>query len=258
MAGVTLRFYAELNDFLPPERRQTAFTVPLARQTSVKDLIESLGVPHTEVDLILVNGESVDFAYRVRAGDRISVYPVFEALDIAPLVRVRPRPLREPRFVLDTHLGKLALYLRMLGFDALYRNDYADEELARISSQEHRILLTRDRGLLKRRLVTHGYHVREDDPERQLVEVVRRFDLAGAAQPFGRCLRCNDLLEEVEKAAIEHRLEPKTRRYYHQFRVCRGCGRVYWPGSHHEHMRARIERLLREATRPAPPSTTWV
>lgn len=251
MAGVTIRFYAELNDFLPRGRRQVAFAMPLERQASVKDLVESLGVPHTEVDLILVNGESVDFSYRVRDGDFISVYPVFEALDVGPLVRLRPRPLREPRFVLDAHLGKLALYLRMLGFDTLYRNDYADEELARVSSEEHRILLTRDLGLLKRSIVTHGYHVREDDPERQVVEVVRRFDLAGLAQPFGRCLRCNGELEAVEKAAVEHRLEPKTRLYYDEFRACRSCGRLYWKGSHHDHMRERVERLLGNQPRTA-------
>ena len=143
----------------------------------------------------------------------------------------------------------------MLGFDALYRNDFGDEELARISSREHRILLTRDRGLLKRSIVTHGYLIREDDPERQAVEVIRRFDLAGLAEPFGRCLRCNGALEAVEKAAIEHRLEPKTRRYYDEFRACRGCGRLYWKGSHHEHMRRRIERLLREAAPPSPPGS---
>src|SRR5262249_31383318 len=156
MNRACFRFYAELNDFLPPGRRGVTFTYSFEGSPSIKDLIEALGVPHTEVDLILVNGESVDFAYRVREGDRISVYPVFESLDITPLLRVRPRPLRETRFVLDTHLGRLAAYLRLLGFDTLYRNDAGDDELARISSGEGRILLTRDRGLLKRSQVTHG------------------------------------------------------------------------------------------------------
>src|SRR5262245_16268956 len=155
--SVQLRFYAELNDFLPLEKQQQPFTHSFEMKTSVKDMIESLGVPHTELDLILVNDKSVDFSYLVQDGDQIAVYPVFEALDITPLVRVRPQPLREPRFILDVHLGRLAVYLRLLGFDALYRNDYSDEELAQTSSDEHRILLTRDRGLLKRSIVTHGY-----------------------------------------------------------------------------------------------------
>lgn len=156
MSQVTIRCYAELNDFLPRQRRYRSFTHPWPGRTSIKDLIESLGIPHTEIDLILVNGKSVDFSYLVQPGDRISVYPVFESIDITPLVRVRPRPLREPRFVLDTHLGKLASYLRLLGFDTVYQNDADDATLARISATEHRILLTQDRGLLKRRLVTHG------------------------------------------------------------------------------------------------------
>src|SRR3989338_9144205 len=116
MSRAHFRFYEELNDFLPPERRKTTFTREFRNRASVKDMIEALGVPHTEVDLILVNGASVDFSYLVQDGDRISVYPMFESFDIRPLVHLRPRPLREPKFVLDTHLGKLAVYLRLLGF----------------------------------------------------------------------------------------------------------------------------------------------
>jgi uncharacterized protein with PIN domain len=207
-------------------------------------VIETLGVPHPEVDLILVNGESVDFAYRVQDGDRISVYPVFESFDISSLVRVRPRPLRDTRFVLDVHLGTLAGDLRMLGFDARYRNDAHDPELAEISQRESRILLTRDRGLLMRSAVTHGYLLRETDPQRQLAEVVRRFDLAEGFRPFTRCMRCNGLLDPIAKEAIQDRLLPKTRRYYDTFAICRACGRIYWPGSHYENMRQRLERLL--------------
>src|ERR1051326_8223062 len=164
------RFYAELNDFLPPNRRMVTFDCEFQGQQTVKHLIESLGVPHTEVDLVLVNGRSVDFAEIVQDGDNVSVYPVFEGFDIAPVSRVRPRPLRQTKFVLDTHLGRLAGYLRMLGFDTLYRNDYGDEELARISAEEHRILLTRDRGLLMRSLVTHGCFVRQTAVRRQFEE----------------------------------------------------------------------------------------
>lgn len=245
MKHARFRFYAELNDFLPPARRQVTFTHAFRGRVSIKDMIESLGVPHTEVDLILVNGVPVDFTYLVQDGDRVSVYPVFESLDITPLTRLRPAPLREPRFVLDTHLGRLAAYLRMLGFDAMYRNDYEDDELARLA-QQGRILLTRDRGLLKRAAVTHGYCVRETDPQRRLVEVLRRFDLFGAVRPFRRCMRCNGLLEPVPQEAVADRLPPKTLTYYDEFRLCQGCGRVYWKGSHYQRMQQLIARVLEQ------------
>jgi uncharacterized protein with PIN domain len=237
------RFYAELNDFLPPSRRFVAFPQPFEVSGSVKDLIESLGVPHTEVDLILANGESVDFSYLVQDGDRISVYPVFESLDITPLLRVRPRPLRQTRFVLDIHLGRLAGYLRMLGFDTLYRNDYRDEELARLSQEEERILLTRDRHLLKRRAVEHGYCLRETRPRRQLLEVLDRFDLSGSQAAFTRCLRCNGLLEPVAKEQVADRLPPDTREHYQEFHQCASCGQVYWKGSHYQRMVQFIQSL---------------
>lgn len=239
------RFYAELNDFLPSRRRQVTFPYVFANHNTIKHLIESLGVPHTEVDLILVNGESVDFSHIVHDGDRVSVYPVFESIDITPIARVRPCPLRETRFVLDTHLGKLAAYLRMLGFDTLYRNDYPDDELAQVSSTERRILLTKDRGLLKRGAVTHGYCVRETAPRRQLAEVMRRFDLFGAIDPFCRCLRCNGLLEKADKEAITDRLSPRTKKYYDEFFYCPDCDHIYWKGSHYKHMREFIENVTR-------------
>jgi uncharacterized protein with PIN domain len=244
MQQARFRFYAELNDFLPAERRQRTFPVAFELNGSVKDMIESLGVPHTEVDLILANGRSVDFAYPVQDGDFISVYPVFESIDISPVLRVRPEPLREPAFVLDVHLGQLAVYLRMLGFDTLYRNDYADEELARISSQERRILLTRDRGLLKRSIVTHGYCLRATDPRQQLGEILHRFDLRRAAAPFRRCLHCNTPLQTVAKAEISHRLDAKTKKYYDHFRRCPTCDRIYWRGSHFKRMEAFVEGVL--------------
>lgn len=241
------RFYAQLNDFLPPRRRQRSFRHVFELPASVKDMIESLGVPHTEIDLILANGEPVDFAYRVQDGDRIAVYPPFRTLDLGPLARVRPDPPDgEPRFVLDAHLGRLASYLRMLGFDALYRNDYADPELARIASEEDRVLLTRDRGLLKRSVVVHGYCLRATNPRAQLVEVLRRFDLAGRVAPFRRCIRCNGLLEAVDKAAIADRLPPRTATYYDEFHQCRACGQVYWKGAHTTWMEQFIASVLAE------------
>jgi len=241
---IWLRFYAELNDLLPQDRRHRTFAHTLERRAAVKDLIEALGVPHTEVDLILVNGESVGFGHLVRPDDRISVYPVFESLDITPLVRVRPEPLRVTRFVVDGHLGRLAAYLRLLGFDTLYKNDYRDEELSRISRDERRILLTRDRGLLKRAMVTHGYCVRSQKPREQIVEVLRRFHLARSVSLGRRCVRCNGLLAPVEKVEIIDQLEPLTRRYYTDFCRCDTCGHVYWPGSHYARLQQFVEETL--------------
>ena len=244
MPQAIFRFYAELNDFLPPTRRQVAFEHAFLSRASVKDRIESLGVPHTEVDLILANGVSVDFSYILQDGDRVSVYPVFEAIDISPVVRLRPAPLREPRFVLDAHLGRLAAYLRLLGFDSLYRNDYKDDELASISVEEKRILLTRDRGLLKRRAVTHGYCVRSTAPRQQTVEILARFDLARLAAPFRRCLVCNGLLESVAKDAVLDTLPPLARAYYHEFYRCMSCARLYWPGSHYSALKRIVDEVL--------------
>lgn len=237
------RFYAELNDFLPPGRRGRAFAHPFRGGPSVKDVIEALGVPHGEVDLILADGESVDFSWAVRDGARVSVYPVFESIDIGPLVRVRPEPLRETRFVLDGHLGRLAAYLRMVGFDVRWRNPCDDEELARISADERRILLTRDRGLLKRRVVTHGHWMREVEPRRQLAEVLRRFDLARSVAPFRRCLRCNELLQPIRKEQVAGLLPQRVREQQEEFVRCPSCERVYWRGSHHH----RMEQLIAEA-----------
>jgi uncharacterized protein with PIN domain/sulfur carrier protein ThiS len=246
LLNVTLRLYAELNDFVPPAKRQRTLPVALRERDSVKDVIESQGVPHTEVDLIVVNGEPVGFDYRVRDGDRIAAYPVFRSLDVSSLPALRPPAWPrdgEPRFVLDAHLGTLAGLLRMLGFDTLYRNDYDDADLARISAEEGRILLTRDRGLLKRRQVVHGYHVWATDAEAQVAKVLRRFGLSDLVRPFSRCLRCNGPLTPVAKEVVLDRLEPLTRRYYDEFAICSTCDQVYWRGSHFQRMQGLVERL---------------
>lgn len=246
MQRACFRFYAELNDFLPPERRGRTLEYSFYVSPSVKDAIESLGVPHTEVDLVLVNGSSVDFTHPLKDGDRVSVYPVFESIDISPVLKVRPRPLREPRFVADTHLGRLAAYLRLLGFDTFYHRDCSDAELARVSREERRILLTRDRGLLKRGAVTHGCYIRETDPRRQLREVVERFDLAGAAAPFSRCLCCNAVLIEADEGDLAGRLPPRVRQLHDRFWRCPQCQRIYWEGSHHRRMLQLIKLVVPE------------
>ena len=235
MSAARFRFYAELNDFLPIENRGKALTRSFSVSGSVKDFIESFGVPHTEVDLVLANGKPVDFAYPVRDGDLVSVYPVFESLDIASVSRVRPVPLRALRFLLDVHLGRLAGYLRMAGFDALYGNQASDAELADMVAREGRVLLTRDRYLLMRTAVERGYWVRFTDPKQQLLEVVKRFDLAGCMRPFTRGLKCNTSLGEASREAVWERLPPKIRQKK-VFAVCPSCQRIYWEGSHHERM----------------------
>lgn len=240
---ITIRFYEKLNDFLPPQRRKVAFTHAFNQAGSVKDLIEGLGVPHTEIDLILVNGSSVNFNYRVQDGDHISVYPAFKSLDISPLNRLGPQPMPEPRFVLDTHLGRLTAYLRLLGFDSLYRNDYDDPTLASLSALEQRILLTCDKQLLMRKQITHGYFVRERQPQRQLMEILARFDLRSRQQPFTRCLQCNGEISPVSKESIASQLMPLTMAYYDKFWQCKDCNKIYWQGSHYQRMQRMISTI---------------
>lgn len=242
MKRAQFRFYAELNDFLPPERTRTFSELSFQGRQSVKHLIESLGVPHTEVYKIMINGNPVDFDYLTQDGDRVQVYPGSQV--DSPSVEVPEVGEMEACFVLDNHLGRLAYYLRMLGFDSRYRNDIQDDELAHISAQEERILLTRDVRLLMRNSITRGYWVRNMAPREQLVEVVERFDLYAHIKPFRRCMRCNGVLEPVSKEAILHRLEPLTKKYFHDFRICPDCLRVYWKGSHYDRMQNLIGRVL--------------
>ncbi len=256
MSQAFIRFYAELNDFLPPDRKQITLPHLFEARASVKDMIEALGIPHTEVELILVNGSSVDFSYIVQDDDQISVYPVFESMDVTPLVRLRPQPLRTLRFILDAHLGKLAAYLRLLGFDTLYRNDYDDATLADLSRSDHRILLTRDRGLLKRRVVTHGYWVRESNPQQQLVEIVRRFELCRLVEPFRRCIRCNGLLQPVDKETLADKLPPNTRKTYDEFHVCSDCHQIYWKGSHYRPLVTFAHAVCADGNGDARPPTS--
>ncbi|MCK4742158.1 MAG: Mut7-C ubiquitin/RNAse domain-containing protein [Anaerolineales bacterium] len=247
MRQAQFRFYSELNDFLPAGSRSVTVSYLFMGTPAIKDSLEALGVPHTEVDLVLVNGESVDFRYLLQDGDRASVFPEFRSIDITPILKVRPEPLQEMQFVLDIHLGRLTSYLRMMGFDSLYRNDYADNELACVAHIEGRILLTRDRGLLKRSEVTHGYYLRASQPYEQLIEVMRRFNLTRLAAPFKRCIRCNGMLEDVSKEMVKDHLPPKVKERHVQFRHCRSCGQVYWQGSHYERMCRLIAQVFEEA-----------
>lgn len=236
------RFYGSLNDFLPTSRKQQGFRYLVRGNPSIKDTIEALGVPHPEVELILANGRSVDFFYSLQDGDRFSVYPHFTSLSLGSLQLLRPH-LWLARFVLDVHLGKLASYLRLLGFDTWYRYDCDDPELAAISASQQRILLTRDRGLLKRSIVTYGYWVRAIDPIQQSREVLQRFALWDKIRPFQRCLRCNGKLVSVELEEVSARLPAKTRMYYDEFYRCQQCQQVYWKGSHYSDLQQLVEQI---------------
>jgi uncharacterized protein len=239
-----LRFYAELNEHLPAERRAVTFPQEVEENSRVGTVVELAGVPLSEVDLVLVNGRSVTFEHLVRDGDRVSLYPVFESFDISPILQVRELPLRTPRFVLDVHLGKLASYLRLLGFDALYSASYDDDELMSISLHEQRTLLSKDRRLIGHPSLTHAYLVREINPREQAHEIVKRFDLYSLIQPFIRCLACNMLLRRVEKEDVAGRLPPRVKDAFNEFYLCAYCDRIYWKGSHYEGMKTWIEQTM--------------
>ncbi len=245
MRHASFRFYAELNDFLPPSRRGASFGYAFQLPAAAKDLIEAIGIPHTEIDLLLINNRTASFADVVNDGDRIAAFPFFHSLDVSRDSLVQPPPLDSIRFVLDIHLGRLAAYLRMAGFDALYPNDYRDEEIAAISAHEHRVLLTSDRGLLKRSTVTYGYYVRSREPRRQLHEVMRRYELLDRTAPFTRCLECNAQLIPAAKQEVWELLPPKTRELHTHFLSCSQCGRVFWKGSHYERMQKLLDSVAR-------------
>ena len=244
---VEMRFYAELNDFLPGDKRQRTFVHTFTGTPSIKDTIEAIGVPHTEVDVILIDDVSVDFSHLLRGGERVAVYPVFERYDVSPVTRLRPAPLREPRFVADVHLGTLARYLRLLGFDTIWERHLADEAIIDIAGQESRIILTRDMGILKNGRVTHGYWLRETDPMQQLEEVVRALDLGRRIEPYTRCMECNGTLEKTKRRDAARSVPLQVFLVYRDFKRCTSCKRVYWRGSHLKRL-SKIVDMARGAT----------
>ncbi len=214
---------------------------------AIKDSIEALGVPHTEVDLIIACGRSVDLSYRLQDSDRIDIFPFGCSPSIEPLQHLSPPLQADPSFVLDVHLGKLARRLRMLGFDCRYRNDYSDPQLIELALDEGRIILTRDRGVLKHSRVRQGYLIGSSRAEEQVREVLVRYRLHGQIRALRRCPQCNGLLEAVEKEKVLHRLQPKTALYYDLFQRCRDCDQLYWQGTHYEKIGRWIQQLLDEA-----------
>lgn len=251
--NITIRFYEELNDFLPKNQRKKDIEYSFSGRRSVKDLIEAIGVPHVEVDLILVNGEPEDFSYIVYDKDRISVYPVFETLSVSSVSRLRQSPLRDPKFVLDMHLGKLARRMRLLGFDVDYQKERHDSELASISSTTGRILLTRDIQLLKRKTITRGLFVRNTDPEKQVLEIIERLDLWEYCNPFHRCTECNGIIKKIvfndNEELLKNKIPEGVLKWCKEFYICETCGKVYWKGSHYEKLLKTVQTILNK--RPA-------
>jgi uncharacterized protein with PIN domain/sulfur carrier protein ThiS len=245
MDSATFHFHDELNFFLPHHSEHAAIEHRFNWRSSIKDMVESLGVPHAEVSLLVVNGQSVSFDHIMQAGDQVEIYPRFETGNgVTPRIRLRPPYPGRPRFILDQHLGRLAAYLRMLGFDTLYRNDYHDEELARVSHDETRILLTRDVGLLKRSLVIYGYYVRSIYRQSQLEEISARYNLLTMSEPFKHCMKCNGLLEKVPKEVGLSRLPDGTANHYDEFHRCQSCERIFWKGAHYQRMQELLDIIM--------------
>jgi uncharacterized protein len=242
---VTLRFYEELNDFLPRHRRKVDFEARFKGKRSIKDMIEALGVPHTEVDLILVDGISVDFNYILQDGNRVSVYPVFESLNITHVTHLRQFPLRKSKFIADINLGDIVKYMRALGLDVYYDALLSMGDIIGISRKETRIILTKSRKLLKFKEVSHGIFIRPGTPTEQVRYILDYLDIKGDIKPFSRCLRCNTLLEKIPKESILERIPPKTRAYCDEFSQCRSCDKIYWKGTHYENMQKVLDSILK-------------
>ncbi|WP_373187842.1 Mut7-C RNAse domain-containing protein [Halopseudomonas sp.] len=243
MTSATFRFYARLNHFLPSERRSQPFTVVCAENATIKHMVEALGVPHTEIALVLANGEAAALDQQVTDGARIAVYPEFASLDISTVTRVRQPAGGVPIFVADAHLGALARLLRMAGFDTLYDNGIDDAEIAKVAYQQGRVLLTRDRDLLKHRAVTHGCYVHSVKPHDQLRELFDRLGLDTHIRPLSRCLNCNVVLQQIARARVLERIPQGVRERHERFWLCEACDQVYWEGTHWQKMRQMLETL---------------
>lgn len=240
----TFRFYEELNDFLPKHRRKTDFEAGFKGKRSIKDMIEALGVPHTEIDLVLVNGKSVDFNYILQDGDQVSVYPVFESLNITDVTLLRKIALRKNKFIADINLGDIVKYMRVLGFDLYYDPLLATREIIEISKREHRIILTKSRKLLKFKDVTHGIFIRPGTTTEQIKRIIDYLDIKDNIKPFSRCLRCNTLLKSVPKEKIFDKIPPKTKEFCDKYAHCKSCDKIYWKGTHFINMKKVITQIL--------------
>lgn len=214
-----------------------SITISMERRASVKDVLESIGLPHTEVGALTLEDRQIDFSWIVKDGECFTVDPVQIPFEVTKPSLLRPLPLTEIRFVADVNVGRLARYLRAAGFDTLYDQQWRDEFIADLLNRERRILLTRDLRLLMRKHIDFGRYVRAIKPEEQLKEIISLFGLEKNIEPFTRCLDCNALLTRIAKEDVLHRLEPLTKKYYTKFSICTQCDKIYWSGSHVERMK---------------------
>ena len=245
MTTVTFSINDNLLQLLKKKHRTgSTFSHQFERRASIKDVIESLGIPHPVIGNLTVNGREVGFDYILLDNDRVEAAPLTPPVNPLVPTKLRPEPLERIGFIVDVNAGRLALYLRMFGFDTLYGNDLRNGRLAEIAKTENRILLTRDSTLLKRKIIMHGYLLREQAPDRQLVEVMHLYDLSRMVKPLSRCIPCNGLLVLIDKNAIIGRLEPLTKKHYHTFHICEECGKIYWSGSHQLKMKEFIDGIL--------------
>lgn len=240
---VTFRFYGDLKRFLPQGKRTGAFTYAVKGSPAVKDTIEALGVPHGEVDGLVINGRSVGFYEPVKGNDTIAVYPDSSKIRLRKIKRLKPKLPANPKFILDVHLGKLTRHLRLLGFDCLYQRSYKDQDIVETTLSQRRIVLTRDVGLLKNKLIKFGYFIRHTEPDKQIREVITKFSLSFKTKPFHRCLECNGLIRRISFLRVINHLPPKVSKYYKEFVTCRICGRVYWKGSHYKQLLKVVKRI---------------
>jgi uncharacterized protein with PIN domain len=229
-----LQMHGCARDLLRPDRRDRPTTVEFELPTGLRDLIQSTGVPHVELGTVHVNGMVADYSARVDDGD------VIEAWSRYPL----SEPPEDPAFLLDVHLGRLAHYLRLFGFNTEYGTEAADADLAARSVATRRILLTRDRGLLMRSELQHASFIRATDPHEQIVEVLSRFALAGVGIPLTRCLACNGRLQPIPAREARPRVPGSIGGRHDQFSRCVACDRIYWKGSHHRRLRLLIDETL--------------
>ena len=224
MSTGTFRFYEELNEFLPKHRNKVDFEAEFNGRKSIKDIIEEFGVPPTKVDLILINGKSVDFNTIFQDGDRVSVYPVFESFNIQNVTLLRKFPLRQSRFIADIHLKDIVRPMRMLGFDIDFNGSYTTQDIVEKSIREKRIILTKRNELLKSKSITHAMLLKSGTAVEQVTTIMDDLDIHDRIKPFSRCLGCNDPLENRQTRQIMDSISPETKRIQKDL-LCKSCGK---------------------------------
>ena len=240
---IFIQFDPSFDFFLPTPNNGEPFAHSLNRRASVKDIIESLGVPHTEVGGLTFNHQDIDFTHAPSAPGLLGVQAIQPPFTVLSPSLLRPLPLDDIKFIADVNVIRLGRILILLGFDVTYSSFYSDNEIADIAESEGRIVLTRDTALLKRKKIVFARRLRSNLPYDQLGEVIHFFGLGSLISFFSRCTKCNLTLVSVSKKEVISLLEPKTKTYFHTFFQCPGCKRVFWQGSHYENIRKKMSCL---------------